>query len=70
MNFLVEGVYLGTNGEEAILVVSSGVRWAINPCSVQVVPGLALPFSLSRRQESAVIFYFSVEHPFGPTGPQ
>ena len=70
MNFLVEGVYLGTNAEEAIWVVSPGVRWAINLGSVQVVPGLALPFSLSRRQESAVLFYLSVEHPFGPTGHQ
>jgi hypothetical protein len=68
MNFLVEGLYLGVNGKEATWIVSPGVRWAINLGSVQVVPGVALPFELTRSQNSAVLLYLSVEHPFGPTG--
>ena len=68
MNFLVEGLYLGVNGQEATWVVSPGVRWAVNIGSVQVVPGLALPVGLSHGRNSAVLLYFSIEHPFGPTG--
>jgi hypothetical protein len=67
MNFLVEGLYLGTSGQEAVWIVSPGVRWAVNLGSVQVVPGLAVPLELSRSQKTAVLIYLSVEHPFGPT---
>jgi hypothetical protein len=65
MNFLTEGLFLGVNRAEATWVVSPGVRWAVNLGSVQVVPGVALPFELSRTQSSAVLLYLSVEHPFG-----
>ena len=68
MNVLVEGLYLGINGDEATWVVSPGVRWAINFGSVQVVPGVALPVGLSHGRNSAVLLYLSIEHPFGPTG--
>jgi hypothetical protein len=68
MNFLVEGLYLGIHGKEATWVVSPGVRWAVNLGSVQVVPGVALPFELTRGENSGVLLYLSVEHPFGPTG--
>jgi len=67
MNLLVEGLYLGVNGEEATWLVSPGVRWAVNIGSVQVVPGVALPVGLTRGENSGVLLYLSVEHPFGPT---
>jgi len=67
MNFLVEALYLGVDGKEATWLVSPGVRWAINVGSVQVVPGVALPVGLTGGQNSGVLLYLSVEHPFGPT---
>ena len=65
MNFLVEGLYLGVNGEAAAWVVSPGVRWAINLGKVQVVPGVALPYDVANGRDSAVLLYLSIEHPIG-----
>jgi len=67
MNVLLEGLYTGASGEEPNLVVSPGVRWAINLGAVQVVPGVALPVNLAIPAEDQFFLYLSVEHPFGPT---
>lgn len=67
MNVLVEGLYIGAPGEEPNLVVSPGVRWAVNLGAVQVVPGVAYPVNLSERADDQLFLYLSVEHPFGPT---
>ncbi|HEX5005122.1 MAG TPA: hypothetical protein VFV65_07385 [Gemmatimonadales bacterium] len=67
MNFLVEGLFLGIEGETPGYVLSPGVRWAANIGTVQVVPGVAVPFNLGRRGGNELLFYLSIEHPFGPT---
>lgn len=67
MNFLVEGLYVGRDGVAPALVVSPGVRWALNAGAVQVVPGIAFPINLAGRQGDSLLLYFSLEHPFGPT---
>jgi hypothetical protein len=69
MNFLVEGLYLGAAGAAPGYVVSPGVRWAANLGSVQVVPGVAFPISLTDAEEDLVLFYLSIEHPFGSAVP-
>ncbi len=47
--------------------VSPGFRWAHNLKSgLQIVPGVAVPVGVGRsRGEVGVIFYLSLEHPFG-----
>jgi len=75
-NVLAEAVYFRT---QAILespsrewidvaIVSPGIRWAYNMKSgLQIVPGLALPIELTRKDPSrwTVLGYLSLEHPFG-----
>ncbi len=67
MNFLVEGLFLGTAGEAPVYVLSPGVRWAFNLGAVQVVPGIAFPLDVQQRGDDALLLYLSFEHPFGPT---
>ncbi len=56
------------NGTIRILtetIICPGIRFAINAESLQIVPGVGIPFFLSRdRSESGVFFYLSFEHPF------
>lgn len=48
-------------------ILSPGIRYAIDIGELQIVPGLAFPFSFSSRQVGTrvgMIFYLSFEHPF------
>lgn len=48
-------------------ILSPGIRYAIDIGELQIVPGLAFPFSFSSRQAGTrfgMIFYLSFEHPF------
>lgn len=46
-------------------VFSPGVRWAIDIDDLQIVPGLAFPFSFnSGAQSNGFFFYVSFEHPY------
>lgn len=67
MNFLVEGLFFGIEGDLPGYVVSPGIRWAANIGSVQVVPGVAVPLNLGHRGGNEVLFYLGVEHAFGPS---
>lgn len=56
----------GTSG-----VTSPGVRAAINLGSLQIVPGVALPFTRSSGQTEMDLFrYLSFEHPFRSAGAE
>jgi len=47
------------------LIISPGMRWAINISELQIVPGLAFPFYFnSGKQENGFFFYLSFEHYF------
>ncbi len=47
------------------LIISPGFRWALNLDDLQIVPGLAFPFSfVSGKQENGVLLYLSFEHPY------
>jgi hypothetical protein len=50
------------------VILSPGVRWAINlPGDLQIVPGIALPVSISSdNTDYGIFFYLSIEHPFLP----
>ncbi len=75
VNFLVETLW--TSSEEVIgpnktvrsqdLYVSPGLRWAHNlNHGLQVVPGIGVPIGIGPcAGEKGVIFYLSLEHPFG-----
>jgi Putative MetA-pathway of phenol degradation len=47
--------------------ISPGIRWAYNfPSGLQIVPGIAFPIGVGpSREERAIFFYLSFEHPFG-----
>lgn len=46
--------------------VSPGLRWAINVGSLQIVPGIAVPFRVNGGTAArGILFYLSFEHPFG-----
>lgn len=65
VNFLVEGLFIGAEREVPRYLVSPGVRAAVNLGALQVVPGVALPIDVGDRGGSEVLFYLSIEHPFG-----
>lgn len=78
-NLMVETVF---NSTEEVLAprvtqrensafVSPGFRWAHNFASgLQIVPGVAVPVGVGRSSgEVGVIFYLSLEHPFGKKKP-
>lgn len=45
--------------------ISPGLRWAINVGSLQIVPGIGVPFRVSGGPAvRTVLFYLSFEHPF------
>jgi hypothetical protein len=74
-NLMVETVFNSTEEvvaprqtvRENSAFVSPGVRWAHNLKSgLQIVPGVGVPIGVGRSQgEVGVIFYLSLEHPFG-----
>ena len=67
-NVLAELVYTNTEwggGRSDELIFSPGFRWAIDINDLQIVPGIAFPFSFtSGRTESGVMLYLSFEHIF------
>lgn len=75
LNFMLEAAWDsaeevlagGVRGRSEGLVVSPGVRGAINFASgLQVVPGIAVPIGIGpSRGERSVFLYLSLEHPFG-----
>jgi hypothetical protein len=72
-NALVETVWtrndLPGGQSDTTFVLSPGLRWSHNlPGGLQVVPGLAVPFSLRGEKTRAVIAYLSFEHPFSRKG--
>jgi hypothetical protein len=59
MHFMLENRW--TSDER--WVVSPGIRWAHNrPHDLQIVPGIAFPFSANHQK--GVLLYLSFEHPF------
>jgi len=47
------------------LIISPGVRWAIDIGDLQIVPGMAFPFNYnSNPQNVGLLFYFSFEHSY------
>lgn len=67
MNLLVEGLYIGADGQPPSFTLNPGVRWAINLDSAQLVPGVAFPIDLGNRAGNGLFLYLSFEHPIGPT---
>jgi hypothetical protein len=75
LNLLVEAVFtrgdspLGESddGDDESLVVSPGVQYAVLlRRDAQLVPGIAIPIGVGPSEgERAVMFYLSLEHPFG-----
>lgn len=67
-NVMAEVLYTNTEwggGRSDELIFSPGLRWAIDVGELQIVPGLAFPFSFSGgRRESGVFLYISFEHPY------
>jgi hypothetical protein len=75
LNFLLETLW--TSSEQVVgprkaersqdLYFSPGVRWAYNLSrGLQIVPGVAAPIGIGPcAGEKGVIFYLSLEHPFG-----
>ena len=67
-NVMVEVLYTSsgsTFGRTNELVVSPGMRWAIDIGDLQIVPGLAFPFYFnSGREENGFFLYLSFEHPY------
>jgi hypothetical protein len=57
----------GLGGGETVdaLVVSPGVRGAVDVGGLQIVPGLAVPIGVhADHADVAIYFYLSFEHPF------
>lgn len=67
-NVMAELLYTNTEwsgGRTDELIFSPGFRWAINVGELQIVPGLAFPFSFSGgNTETGVFLYLSFEHPY------
>ena len=72
-NVMLEGVWtstesVGNNGVRARTsgaILSPGVRGAINFRSgLQIVPGFAVPVTLTGHTHASTLFYLSFEHPF------
>ena len=67
-NVLVESVWTRTEGHgeaDSNVVVSPGIRWSYDrPSGLQVVPGIAVPFTTYGEGGNSVILYLSFEHPF------
>lgn len=69
-NVMTEVLYTSSgsaSGRTNELIVSPGLRWAIDVSDLQIVPGLAFPFSFSsdvRPQTNGYFLYVSFEHPY------
>lgn len=68
-NVMVEVLYTSSGslfGRTNELIVSPGIRWAIDIEDVQIVPGVAFPMSYISEFESqrSLLVYLSFEHPY------
>ncbi|MDP1677610.1 MAG: transporter [Bacteroidota bacterium] len=67
-NVMAEVLYTSsgsTFGSTNELIISPGMRWAIDIGELQIIPGLAFPFYFnSGRQENASFLYLSFEHSY------
>ncbi len=55
----------GTTERSTDIIVSPGVRWAINMNTLQIVPGIGIPLMIGNGSVRAgAFFYLSFEHPF------
>lgn len=67
-NIMCELLYSNSgsvSGRTDELIFSPGVRWAIDVGDLQIVPGLAFPFTIaSGSQSNGFFFYLSFEHPY------
>lgn len=67
-NVMMEMLYANsgsTYGRTDELIVSPGMRWAIDIGDLQIVPGIAFPFAFSSgQQNNGILFYTSFEHFF------
>jgi hypothetical protein len=67
-NVMTEVLYTSSGskfGRTNELIISPGVRWAIDIDELQIVPGLAFPFYFnSEGQENGFFLYLSFEHPY------
>jgi len=72
INFLLEGSVVfqddlleGEVVHSTKYVVSPGIRMALDSGSLQIVPGLGIPFSIvDGGTHAGIFFYLSFEHPF------
>lgn len=63
-NIMTEVLYSSSDGSNEI-ILSPGVRYAIDIGNLQIVPGLAFPFYFtSGSQNNGIFLYLSFEHPF------
>ncbi|MCK9409619.1 MAG: transporter [Bacteroidetes bacterium] len=67
-NVMLELLYTNSGsqvGRTYELIVNPGVRWAVNFGDLQIVPGIAFPFSfVSGKEMSGFFLYTSFEHYF------
>ncbi len=72
-NFMLEAAHnavsdIGGDGDVVFsheTIVSPGLRFAINIDDLQIVPGIAVPFSMiGGDNRTGILFYLSFEHPF------
>jgi hypothetical protein len=67
-NVMLEALLVNSGsaaGRGTEVIMSPGVRWAIDIGELQIVPGLAFPFSfVSGKQTNGFFFYLSFEHPY------
>jgi hypothetical protein len=72
VNFLLEALWRRETGADGTLVISPGVRGAIDLASgLQIVPGIAFPTTVGNeggREERSVFLYLSFEHPLRGAG--
>lgn len=66
-NLLVEGLYVGAEGQPPSFTLNPGARAAFNLGSAQLVPGISFPIDLGDSGGDGILLYLSLEHPFGPT---
>jgi hypothetical protein len=67
-NVMTEVLYTSSGskfGRMNGLIISPGLRWAIDIDELQIVPGIAFPFYFnSGAQENGLLLYLSFEHPY------
>ncbi|MBI3193152.1 MAG: hypothetical protein HYZ34_01650, partial [Ignavibacteriae bacterium] len=64
-NFISEIDDKGDVASSRETIISPGIRYAIDIGELQVVPGIAFPFSFSQTSNrNGMFLYLSFEHPF------